>query len=278
MLSTKEGFDLDALISEALGGADKRTRRIVSHRYGLESPKTRTLADLGDEYSLTRERVRQIEAAFLDSIRAKIKAHEEAAKFLKLVETYLTDVGGLRRSDFLARDFSILLDDKRGEDLLYNQLHFLAKVLERPLINRSNDEWHLVWYTEPKVLQKAEDLVRHLLSLDKHDFSRYLAVVVPKYKIPEPLVVNYLTLSKRFASGPYGDLGADHWVHVAPKTVRDKAYLVLKKSDNPLHFTEIARLVNSLDERKRAPATVHNELIRDPRFVLVGRGTYAIND
>ena len=278
MLSTKEGFDLDALINEALDQADKRTRRIVSHRYGLEAPETKTLAKLGDECGWSRERVRQIEAAFLDSIRAKIKAHEEAAKFLKLVEQYLADVGGLRRSDFLARDFSIILDDKRGEDLLCNQLHFLAKVLEEPLINRPNEDWHLVWYTEPKVLERAEELVRHLLNLDKHDFNRYLAIVVPKFKLPEPLIVNYLTLSKRFATGPYGDLGADHWVHVAPKTVRDKAYLVLEKSSNPLHFTEIARLVNSLDERKRAPATVHNELIRDPRFVLVGRGTYAIND
>ncbi len=278
MLSTKEGFDLDALINEALDQTDKRTRRIVSHRYGLETPETKTLAKLGDEYDLTRERVRQIEAAFLDSIRAKIKAHEEAAKFLKLVDRYLTDVGGLRRSDFLVQDFSIILDDKRGEDLLYNQLHFLAKILEEPLINRSNEDCHLVWYTEPKVLERAEELVRYLLNLDKHDFNRYLAIVMPKFKLPEPLIVNYLTLSKRFATGPYGDLGADHWVHVAPKTVRDKAYLVLRKSDNPLHFTEIARLVNSLDERKRAPATVHNELIRDPRFVLVGRGTYAIND
>jgi len=96
--------------------------------------------------------------------------------------------------------------------------------------------------------------------------------------LPDLLIINYLAASKRFAVGPYGDLGADHWLHVNPRTVRDKAYLVLQRAGQPLHFREIARLVNELDERQRSPATVHNELIKDPRFVLVKRGFYSLND
>ena len=50
----------------------------------------------------------------------------------------------------------------------------------------------------------------------------------------------------------------------------------------PLHFREIARLIDEHGlyklGKKTHPQTVHNELIKDGRFVLVGRGTYALSD
>ena len=57
-------------------------------------------------------------------------------------------------------------------------------------------------------------------------------------------------------------------------------YLVLKKSGKPMHFTEIAKAINDtkFDEKIAYPATVHNELILDKRFVLVGRGVYALRE
>jgi len=111
----------------------------------------------------------------------------------------------------------------------------------------------------------------------EHDFDKFLRLASDRYNMPDLQVINHLTISKRFGVGPYGDMGADHWVRVNPKTVRDKIYVVLNRADDPMHFTEIAATVNELSEKKRAAATVHNELIKDPRFVLVGRGTYTIN-
>ena len=108
-------------------------------------------------------------------------------------------------------------------------------------------------------------------------FDSFLKSTCKAFNITEAELINYLTISKRFGIGPYGSLGADSWVHVNPKTVRDKAYLVLNKNGGPLHFTEIAELVNELSEKNRATATIHNELIKDPRFVLVSRGMYGIN-
>ena len=55
--------------------------------------------------------------------------------------------------------------------------------------------------------------------------------------------------------------------------MKDKAYLVFKKENKPLHFTEVASLIDSA-----LPQTVHNELIKDSRFVLVGRGIYALKE
>ena len=50
-----------------------------------------------------------------------------------------------------------------------------------------------------------------------------------------------------------------------------------------MHFRDIASLSGELqgeffDKKKILPQTVHNELIRDTRFVLVGRGVYALRE
>jgi len=78
----------------------------------------------------------------------------------------------------------------------------------------------------------------------------------------------------------YGEWGLADWPEISPKTVNDKIYLVLKHSGKPLHFTKIAEEINKMkfDHKIANPATVHNELILDKRYVLVGRGIYALKD
>ena len=47
-----------------------------------------------------------------------------------------------------------------------------------------------------------------------------------------------------------------------------------------MHFTDIAKAINEtgFDHKTAYPATVHNELILDSKYVLVGRGTYALSE
>ena len=54
--------------------------------------------------------------------------------------------------------------------------------------------------------------------------------------------------------------------------------LVLKKEKRPLHFNEIASLVSNLRQKEAHAPTIHNELIKDERFVLVGKGTYTLGE
>ena len=70
------------------------------------------------------------------------------------------------------------------------------------------------------------------------------------------------------------------WPEITPRGARDKAYIILKEQNRPLHFREIAELINqaNLGSNLAQAQTVHNELIKDERFVLVGRGTYALKD
>lgn len=76
-----------------------------------------------------------------------------------------------------------------------------------------------------------------------------------------------------------------HWGHsdsreINPKTINDKIYLVLKHNGKPMHYEDISKKINetAFDGKKVNTATVHNELILDAKYVLVGRGLYALKE
>ncbi|MCF7860233.1 hypothetical protein K9M09_01265 [Patescibacteria group bacterium] len=93
-------------------------------------------------------------------------------------------------------------------------------------------------------------------------------------------VYSLLQAIKDLEQNKFGHWGKAHWQEIKPKTINDKIYLVLKNTGKPLHFTEIASKINEVkfDHKKANPATVHNELILDNRYVLTGRGMYGLRD
>ncbi|MCY1376380.1 HB1, ASXL, restriction endonuclease HTH domain [compost metagenome] len=64
-----------------------------------------------------------------------------------------------------------------------------------------------------------------------------------------------------------------------PKNIRDKIYVILAENEKPLHFSEIAEAIKDSDFKRKDVTTqaIHNELIKDKRFVLIGRGIYALD-
>ena len=94
--------------------------------------------------------------------------------------------------------------------------------------------------------------------------------------------LNLLAVAKDIKQNVFGHWGLATWSDIKPRGTREKAYLVLKTNGQPLHFREIAKLIDEhgLHHKKRSshPQTVHNELIKDKRFVLVGRGIYALSE
>jgi DNA-directed RNA polymerase delta subunit len=69
-----------------------------------------------------------------------------------------------------------------------------------------------------------------------------------------------------------------HSSNIKTKGVRDYAFLVIRKHGSPIHFREVANQITKIFKKKAHVATTHNELIKDPRFVLVGRGLYALSE
>lgn len=63
-------------VQDILGVLTEREQKILKMRFGLEDGKSHTLEEVGQEFSVTRERIRQIEAKAL----AKLRKHKDAKK------------------------------------------------------------------------------------------------------------------------------------------------------------------------------------------------------
>ena len=61
---------------EILDGLNERERKVLIMRFGLEDGVTRTLEDVGREFDVTRERVRQIEAKALRKLRHPLRSRK----------------------------------------------------------------------------------------------------------------------------------------------------------------------------------------------------------
>ena len=266
------------VLETAIKELDPRAAQIIKSRYGLYGEEIKTLSSLGTSYGLTRERIRQIEESSLSDLRGHID-EEEATAILEIIDEYLNYLGNLRRAKELVRDLRLISGIKYDEDIFGNELRLLAEVMGEPYIVSGDDHFYDVWHNDKEAYKLASVISGNLRKFKERDFDKFMETVIRKFELPETIIINYLSISKYFDIGPYGSLGANHWPHVQPKTVRDKSFLVLKKAGTPLHFKEIANLVNKLSKKKNHPATtVHNELIKDSRFVLVNRGTYALKE
>ncbi len=67
---------LQEQMSEILNDLPERERRVLSMRFGLEDGMSQTLEDVGKEFNITRERVRQIEARALRKLRHPLQSRK----------------------------------------------------------------------------------------------------------------------------------------------------------------------------------------------------------
>jgi DNA-directed RNA polymerase delta subunit len=130
-----------------------------------------------------------------------------------------------------------------------------------------------------KIIQETEKIITEENKLfADHEIYTKLATIFPN--VSKEQFFNFLDASHSVRKNKFGKWGMTDWTEVSPKGTREKVYLVLKEHKNPLHFTQIAKMIDKLEfgKRKAHPQTVHNELIKDNRFVLVGRGIYALSE
>lgn len=69
-------------VAEVLGALTDREQKIIKMRFGLDDDKSHTLEEVGQEFSVTRERIRQIEAKAL----AKLRKHKDAKKLYEYLQ------------------------------------------------------------------------------------------------------------------------------------------------------------------------------------------------
>ncbi|MBX4200603.1 hypothetical protein KW786_00585 [Candidatus Parcubacteria bacterium] len=254
-----------------------KTRDIFDRRFGVSGAATETLESIGKSLGITRERVRQIEKAGFNFIK---KNHGDTLdKILTDLNAYLATQGGFKKEE-------MLLEEVAGKKNKPYVLFFLTLGDQFSKVSEKKD-YHYFWKNnnepETKILSNlatlVSDLKDHGSPLSKPEL---IAKFASKYDMPEDVFNSYLEISKGIQANKEGRIGLVDWPEIRSRSVKDRAFLVFRKHQKPLHFREITQLINQLDNgqpnKKAHPQTVHNELIKDERFVLVGKGMYALGE
>ena len=252
-----------------------RTKDVVVRRFGLDSARPKTLESVGKEHQITRERVRQIVKEGLWLLQKDTKNSKLLAAAFDRVATTLRKTGSMKRED-------LLLELLEARDATNHAL-FLLTLGDQFYHQRETQDFYPFWTLKKDMVQKAKPLHERLLSLFQKKKSPVSQKDLERQHGKE--VLSYLEVSKLMEKSPEGSWGLRTWPEVNPRGMRDKAYLALRQEGQPLHFTEVASLIANLQknlalqkDKQVLPQTVHNELIKDARFVLIGRGTYGLSD
>ncbi|MEK7203699.1 MAG: sigma factor-like helix-turn-helix DNA-binding protein [Patescibacteria group bacterium] len=284
MLNEQEKNNFTNSISEVLKFLNSRSQDIVSRRFGLKTGNIETLESIGKKYKITRERVRQIEEAALRELRKNFETFNLKDQVSK-IKTILSSYGNTAREDFLFHEFS----GTQGYNKVNAALAFLMTISNN-FEYHPEDEAHFSTWTvkDPFYFERAKETAEKLIQ----NFKKQNSVISESELVPffnkasqenitdRKIILSYLNLSKLIGKNSFDQWGLTHWPEIRPKGIKDKAYLVLKMATKPIHFREIATLINGhrFDSKKANFQTVHNELIKDKRFVLVGRGLYALSE
>jgi len=246
------------ICSNLLKNLSEKQKEVIIRRFGLNQSvsenRRETLESIGRIFGITRERVRQIEKDCFLKLKPETKKYQ---KIFRYFNEYFKKNNGLKREDLALEDL--------GSERWKNQVYFLLTLGENFKRFSENEDFYSFWSTNPN----APSLLKKIITTIYTQLKKIGKPIVLK----DPKKINYLEISKKIQKNSEGLWGLKEWPEINPRGIKDKAYLVFQKEKRPLHFTEVAHLIGSA-----LPQTVHNELIKDSRFVLVGRGLYALSD
>ncbi|MBU1046066.1 hypothetical protein KJ616_03040 [Patescibacteria group bacterium] len=266
-------INYEKVIDEIFRDLAPRKREVLERRFGLVGQEPLTLQAIGDQLKITRERVRQLENNAFELVREQQGA--ELQKPFQYFSDYFDEHGGIRGE--------LRLLDDLGQDRFKNHVLLLLNLGEGFHKFKETEDLYPFWTTDPRKVQQVKVILNLLIKEFKNTAAPLPIEEVGKkisLEIKMPVLVSYIDISKFVFESPFGLYGLVDWPEIRPRGLKDQAYLVLKRESQPLHFMEIADLIGKLPSvgRKVLPESVHNELIRNERFVLIGRGTYALRE
>jgi ElaB/YqjD/DUF883 family membrane-anchored ribosome-binding protein len=281
------GINLQELLQDLFLVLTQKETEVVKRRFALAGEQAKqTLEKIGQHFNVTRERIRQIESIALSKLKRTVRTtrfndiNEMAKGILKthggimlsseLVSAVLKRLPGSELIDGAVLRLSFAIDPEmssEGSGQTYKPFWRLASV--------SADDVETIIDTAVKLLQK-----RHSCMKTSEVISSIQAM--PAFSQTSPsneLILGCLSVDERLKEIVEG-WGLTDWRFVRPRSIRDKVEIILRKVAHPMHFVEIANSIKeaTFDHKNVTIQAVHNELIRYPQFVLVGRGLYALRE
>lgn len=284
----KQEFQPLEMMQTLLQQLSAKEADVLQRRYGLNGVAQETLEAIGAHYNVTRERIRQIENLAVRKIKQADSFHSTIKAVEHVISTTLQDHGGIMEQNHLLNE---LLPGKRTAALDQVLVFILTELLDDRIVRVGVDADYLRgWCLKVTDLVSVQGILKVLIdTIAKNNIPLNVETLMDQAK-GDPYIVEHpeyfnekvisalLEVSAVIDHNPFDEYGLREWGSVVPKRMNDKIYLVLKKVGKPMHFVDIAKQVSEVFKKEAYPPTVHNELILNSHYVLVGRGIYALDE
>jgi len=275
----EQTINLQSSIDEILANIDQeREREIITRRFGLYD-RRETLEQIGELLGITRERVRQLEKAILSKLKsATVNGKVSAVNSIeKILVRELSEMGRVARVQDLA---DVLLGGTSTQHDR-SRVAFIAELAPAlTVIDQSDNYFHSVGIREYGDEKKIKEEVDKIVSVvKKHGEPLTIEQLHDQLNFEHPNYVRALASVSKLLAHLGNNWGLVKWPTVNPKNIRDKIYVILLEANKPMHFSEISAAIRKSGFKRKDVTTqaIHNELIKDSRFVLIGRGIYALD-
>ena len=269
----------EQLVTDVLATIDReREREIVSRRFGLFDRKE-TLEQIGEMLGITRERVRQLEKSVVTKLRAT--AEQGGLPHISDFQTKVIEL--LHASGEVARVSQLtakLTDTPNREEQA--RVAFLSQLSpDLAVVSEDDNFYYSVGVAAVRDEKAIKDAVTKLIAAIKQiGEPKPIEDIAKAAGVTDSEQTAALASTSKHLATLNGRWGLIKWPMVNPKNIRDKIYVILKERGKHMHFNEIADAIKDSDFKRKDVTTqaIHNELIKDKRFVLIGRGIYALKE
>lgn len=279
-------INLQELLNNLFLVLTEKESAVIKKRFALQGNQKQTLEKIGKHFNVTRERIRQIESIALGKLRRTVRT-TKLDEVNDLAKNILRAHGGLMREDDLV---SAVLKRIQGATDIDGAVLRLSYSIDSEMSQGSRSFAFIpFWRLESLAMEDVQLIVNSMVKILKKRkscmkadeiVSAIQALNLFEGRVPSrELILSCLTIDERLREIPEG-WGLTEWRFVRPRSIRDKVEIILRKSGEPLHFMDIANKIREahFDHKNVTVQAVHNELIRYPQFVLVGRGLYALKE
>lgn len=279
-----EKINLTEIIEDMFLVLTPKEKEVIIKRFSLDNKPKQTLEKIGQSFSVTRERIRQIEKIALGKLRRTVD-NSKLSLINKIAKEVLDTHGGLLIETRLVSEVLNRIASSQSVDanIIKLALNINPDLVKMDKTNVFKPFWRLksiALDTVKNVITKGiSTLNKRNDVMSDSDIAAELKPLLKDQSVEPAVILSALEVDKRVKRVKEG-FGLMSWRHINPRSIRDKAYIVLKKSTSPLHFVDIANKIaeSGFDKKVVTTQAVHNELIRYDQFVLVGRGLYALKE
>lgn len=278
MLDVLTGF------KSILSTLPEKEKIVITRRIGLEGEQE-TLQSIWDDFWITRERVRQIENAWIQKIWRILNWHELQTIQEKAKEILDINWGLLVKDELLSL---IIRDNNLDKDFNASVLEIILQSdfdLKKSKPKLKEKVYFYLPTINPKVVARTLESVMLFLKKRKDiiEIKKICAIIVDELKeeytsINIAFVNSVMNISLEIVRWEEKYIWLKKWKILNPTTLKDKSIYIFRKNKKPFHFIELTNEIVDYFKESVKVATVHNELIRNNDFVLIWRWIYVLKE